>query len=331
MKRQLLPQMLKVFFETLLREDTIHLHLKTNIRQLIRDKEKEEYQPAVLSYQDESGGFVEREIKVKPRGNMRLKTCYFPPLRIKFSKKDLKAEGLKQKTKLKLVLSCEAGDNFEQMVLREYLVYKLYNLMTPNSFRVQLVHLFLEDVEGKEKPKKTFAFIIEQEDELANRMKGEIFEPNALSSSAIVKDSFDLLSVFQYVVGNTDWFVLNQHNIKLVKIPANRTILAVPFDFDFAGIVKAPYAVPNEKIPINSVSVRYFIGECREKGQFDKTIQLFKDKKTEMLALCENLPYLNKRTRDGMIKYLNDSFKILENPKKIRQEIRKGCGWKPVD
>ena len=319
----------KSIFSTLLRPDTIHLHLKTDLRQIIRKKEKEEYQSASLSYQMEDGTKATRDIQIKTRGNMRLKNCYLPPLQLKFSKKELKAEGLWKKSKLKLVLSCETRGDYEQYVVREYLIYKLYNLLTENSFRVQLVYLFLEDSEGKEKPKKTYAFLIEHEDELANRMEGEIIEPTAFSSSALMKDPYNLLSVFQYTVGNMDWFVLNRHNIKLVKIPSLSGVQAVPFDFDYAGLVNTPYAVPHVEMPINSVTDRYFLGRCLDEGQYEGSIQLILEKKTEMLTLCDACTHLDKRSHDWMRKFLEGSFKILENPKRMKQEIRNGCNWKP--
>ncbi len=317
-------------FQSLERAEILPMTLKTNTRKLVKEKMKEEYQPATLSYTDQDGNVVTREIEVKTRGNLRLNKCRYPPIRIKFAKEDIKQDGLSSPRRLKLVSGCEPGDLYQQLVLREYLVYKLFNVLTDNSFKVQLLNLTIEDTEGKDKPRETFAFVIEDEDELAERMGGEIYDPKAITTRALHPETYDLLAMFQFVVGNTDWFVLNKHNVKFVLNREEKTLKAVPYDFDYAGLVKSPYAVPNEKMPIENVVDRYFIGKCRDDGNYDSTIQHVLNHKEDMYAVVNNCEQLNNSSKDWAVKFLERSFEILENPKAINKEIERGCDWSPL-
>ncbi len=316
-------------FETLQRSDVLQMTLITDQKKLIREKEAEEYQPATLQYQDANGKPVVREIEVKTRGNMRLKTCYYPPLRIKISKDDVKTEGLKPLRKLKLVVGCKPGSEYEQLVLREYLTYRINNLLTDQSFQVQLVSLQMLDSEEKEKPRETLAFIIEDEDELAERLGGQMIEPSSMSRNALEKGSYDLLSLFQFVVGNTDWFVLNSHNTKFVRTHDPPSIIPIAYDFDFAGLVNSPYAVPNDKMPIKSVTERFYIGACRDEAEYKMAVEHVLSKKAEIMALADEVDSLSDRSRDYVIKYLTKSFDILENPKMRKREFKRGCDWTP--
>ena len=262
---------------------------------------------------------------------MRLKTCYYPPIRIKISEADIESEGLKHYSKLKLVATCKPGDDYQQMVLREYLAYKIRNIIDDYGFRVQLVSLHMEDSEGKQKPREVLAFVIEDEDEMAARLGGKIYDPGSVSRRALHQEAYGMLSIFQYLIGNTDWFVLNKHNLKFIRTEDPPGIIPIAYDFDFAGMVNAPYAVPNEKMPITSVRDRFFIGDCGVSGQYDEVINRLSSKKSEIFDLIDNCTYLNDRSRADVIKYLTTSFEILEDPNDLAKEIERGCGWSPID
>ena len=318
-------------FSTLKNSGILAIKIKTDQRKFIREKKKEIYQPAHLFFKDAKGEELAYEIQMKSRGNMRLKTCYYPPIRIKLTDSTLQENNLQNYPKLKLVVGCKGGESYEKLLLKEYLAYKINNIITENSFRVQLLELTMQDTEGKNEDRVSYAFAIEDQDEMAERLGGILFEPRSVSRRALQRASYDVLALFQYIIGNTDWFVLNKHNTKYVRTEEPPAIIPIAYDFDFAGMVNAPYAVPNEKIPISSVTQRYFIGECRDEGGYAETIRKLLDKKLEILKLVEDFTHLNERSRQNLIKYLNESFEILEDPKKQQKELAKGCGWSPLD
>jgi len=71
-------------------------------------------------------------IEVKARGNFRrlLGNCTYAPLMLRFeTMKSLNPPYFSGQKELKLVMPCQ-GDEY---VIREWLVYKLYNLLTPLS------------------------------------------------------------------------------------------------------------------------------------------------------------------------------------------------------
>lgn len=313
-------------FETLLREDLLSLHIKTNMKQLIKEKEEEKKQEAELSYLNKAGAKVVQAIKVRTRGNMRKNICSVPPIKIYFPKDTLEKAGFKRKfNDYKLVFSCQSSSIYENYILKEYLIYKLYNLFTENSYRVQLIHLTIEDTAEKHKTVESYGFIIENDDLLAARLNGELINPKILSPKSITPESYDQMAVFQFMVGNTDWFMYNKHNLKILKQPVVKYIAVIPYDFDYAGIINTNYATPHEKLPIEYVRERFFLGMCRDKGTYEPILQKFRDKKEAVLATCSNLQYLDEKAKKNAINYLEDFFEILDNPKKIRQKIVQHC------
>jgi hypothetical protein len=55
--------------------------------------------------------------------------------------------------------------------------------------------------------------------------------------------------MFQYMIGNTDWYVNTRHNIDIYQ-KKDGALIPVAFDFDFAGVINMPYAMPSREIPI---------------------------------------------------------------------------------
>ena len=70
------------------------------------------------------------------------------------------------------------------------------------------------------------------------------------------------MSIFQYMIGNLDWSVLKSHNIALFR-REDGTIIPLPFDFDYSGLVNAEYAVPPKALHLYSIRVRKYRGFCR--------------------------------------------------------------------
>ena len=319
------------FFQSLQKDELAELTLLTNQKKFIREKKKEQYQPAALIWKSPDGQEITYEVEIKSRGNMRLNTCYYPPIRLKLHDKYFSDGQFSGARKLKVVVACKGGVSYEQLVLKEYLAYRIYNLLSDLSFQVQLIKLTVKDTEEKVKDRTSLAFVIEDEDDMAQRIGGKIFDPKSISRKGLENESYHLLALFQYLIGNTDWFVLNKHNTKFVITKDPPAMIPIPYDFDFAGAVNAPYAVPHEKIPISSVSERYFIGECDEENGYDKTIGNIISQQKEIIQLIEKCEHLNQESSRQLLNFLETSFEIINNPKKIKAEIAKGCGWSPLD
>jgi len=315
-------------FSSLVQEDILELHLQTNFKKLIKEKDKEEKIASILNYKDATGKAISQNVKIKARGTVRKDNCYYPPIKLYFPKEDLENAGFRKKfNDYKLVLKCKNVGNQEELVLKEYLAYKMYQLMTDNSFKVQLVHLTIEDISGQQKTMQSYAFLLENSDELAARIKGKKvkIEKEVLTPDDIQPAQYDLMAVFQFMIGHTDWNVTGKNNLKVTQVVGENLPIAIPFDFDFAGIVNSDYAAPNEQLPIKQVTERFFLGKCREKGAYKATIQQFKDKKKAILNLVSNFKYLGAQSKTEMRTYLEGFFEIIGSSKMLKQQITESC------
>jgi len=313
-------------FETLYGEEIPHFHIKTKLKQIIRKKAKKENHVGLLTYQDKNGQTQEYTIKIRARGNMRNKVCFLPPLKIDFKKRDLVAAGIKEEfDDLKMVVRCKNSDSYEDYLLKEYLTYKLYNTLTDVSFRVQLIKLTLEDIEGKQKNIEAFAFLIESIEELAERVNGRIIGNQLFSAKYLDPIAYDRMCLFEFMIGNVDWHIIKQHNTKIVGLPEKKLIIPIPYDFDFSGLVSTPYATPHTKLPILDIRERYYLGPCREENAHDPIFELFNKKKTELIATIEEFELLGPKPKKSMLSYLQSFFEILDNPKSYNSQIVKHC------
>ena len=304
-------------FATLWREGMLELTLETDHEKLANERAGKKYQSGTLEFQDNHGETVRLDIQVKTRGNMRLRECTYAPLKIHHTGSD---------ESLKIVLGCKSDDVDQQALVREYVVYKLYNIISDHSLQVQLVNLLLKDINGNDESKQIFALIIEGFDESAARLGAAIYRSKKPSTKDLKKRSYQTLALFQYFVGNTDWQVSSQHNIRFIEASPEGAIEGLPYDFDHGGLVNASYAVPAKNMPITSVQDRFFSGDCDLTG-YEEVAQIFFDHRDELLNVPKNCRQLNDASREYVINYMNRSFEILANRSHLRSEIKRGCTW----
>ena len=172
------------------------------------------------------------DIKLKTRGHFRREKeiCDFPPIEKKFHQQDSIFWLFSNQSKLKLVTNCRTNqDRYQQYILQEYLVYRIYNILTNFSFRVRLANITYEDVGKKHGNVNSWGFMIENIQQVASRNSSKpikIFIDNPDNPDYLLST---MLSIFQYMIGNTDWF-LPDHNLKLITTLNQRDTVAVPFD-----------------------------------------------------------------------------------------------------
>ena len=111
----------------------------------------------------------------------------------------------------------QPGSESEKNILIEYLIYKMFSAMTDTSFRVRLLTINYIDSENKKKPFTQFGFFIEPVQMLADRTNSVEIESRALNQKTIYPRMMDRIAIFNYMIGNFDWAVPNQHNIKTFK------------------------------------------------------------------------------------------------------------------
>jgi hypothetical protein len=191
--------------ENLFESDKIlDITLKGNIHELLNDRSGNgKYYAMILSYKSQDSIETDQAINVKTRGHFRLQktNCTYPPLLLNIENTTASSV-FPAKSKLKLVMPCR-GDEY---ILHEWLVYKLYNVITPQSFRARLVRVKLEDVKNKKMPSPFYGIILEEEIEMAPR-NNCILVKKKIPPQETKREPFLRMAVFEYLIGNTDWSV----------------------------------------------------------------------------------------------------------------------------
>lgn len=308
-------------------DKVLKLTIESDYKNLQKNKTDREYQKAILKYQLNDTVLLSRKIKIKPRGNFRLNNCYYPPLKINFPKKDAKLKMIREFDKLKMVVQCKGGRSFENYLLGEYLAYKLYNILTDYSFRVRLLKVRYVDTGSKKKPIDSYAFIIEDIDNLAKRVNGVEIETKHIGDKFLFRDQSALLFLFEYFIGNTDWSIPGLHNIKLIK-PNDHTktqVYVIPYDFDYSGIINATYAIPHEMLDIKTVRERLYRGYCRTPEEWQRVVNIFNDKKEDIYALYRQSGLLDKYDLKSTLNYIDSFYETINTPNAFKREIINNC------
>lgn len=316
-------------FKELNRDGTLELTLETDFKNLVKKKYQEEYQEATLKLADTLGTPIVYKAKIRTRGNIRKKVCYYPPLKLKFKKSWLVENGMDSTfNDLKLVIGCRKGDFYNGLVLKEYLAYQLFAVLSEHHFRTQLVSITINDTGDSWKPYQTKAFIIENQDELAFRFDGRCTKPRIMSNKRIWKRQLALVALFQYMIGNTDWAFSNSHNIRFLRSRNNMKAIPIAYDFDYSGMVNAPYAVHRESLDdtgMEDIRDRYFLGSCENKKAFEAVRTIFLEKKAAFYQVVQEFEDLSEKDRKIILHYFDDFFDIMESPKAFQKQIIDAC------
>lgn len=310
-------------------DEILNLSFRFDMTAYQRKKPKEEYMKAILTYHLNEKDSINKEIKLKSRGEMRNGYCSFPPIRLNFKKAGFEKDDIKEIEKLKLVTHCQYGN--EEYLFKEYLIYKLFNVLTDTSFRVRLLKVEYIDTNEKKKKHKvvnTYAFFIEPIEILAKRINSVEVSSVNLSQKNIYPHLMDRLAIFNYMIGNTDWSVPNQHNCKiLTSLVYNPTGLGiiVPYDFDYSGLVDADYAIPYEGLGLESVRERRYVGICRSEESFIQSLKEFSDKKLEFYKIINDFQLLNQKEKGKMLDYLDGFFEGIDKENSVVNYLRNEC------
>jgi len=304
----------------------LRMELKGNIRAVMDDRgDAPVFHPLTLSYRNENGQEVLLTVQVKTRGHFRKarENCSYPPLLISFPKKDsTQSTVFAGQVKLKLVMPCK-DDSY---VVKEWLVYKLYNLITPRSFRARLVKLIMNDDQRKKQSPPLFGILLEDETQVAKRNNMILVNRKLLRPEGTEQKNFLDMAVFEYMIGNTDWSVQYLQNIKLLAKDSMDIPLTVPYDFDHAGIVSPPYAMPAEELQMSSVRERRFRGYCvGDMSRFDQSIALFNSLKNQFYSVYTTCPYLDAKSIKTITEYLDAFYKTINNPKELKKDFTYPC------
>jgi len=324
-------------FQPLFRShEALRLRIEADFKTIRRDRDDEsEERPGTVYLIRDDGTEEAFPVQIRTRGRFRLEsnTCQFPPLRINFVKGEVKETLFEGQDKVKLVTHCRDSDQYEQNTVKEYLVYRLYNVLTPYSLQARMAHITYVDTSGDDDTVERLGFFIEMEEAMAERTGGEILPDSVqrfgLHPARILSANASRVSLFQYMVGNTDFSMYGAngtppHNAIPVSLPEGG-IMPVPYDFDWTGFVGARYARPDPSLGTRSVRQRVFRGLCRSDVDYAALYATFLSHREAMTAIVRDEALLEEDEKKDALEYLDEFWETLENERNRQRRIEGAC------
>jgi len=311
------PTIFKEIKENNLQAVTIY----TAIDSILLNKKTNNSYPATFVYTNTVGKKLEKSVTLKPRGKSRRLYCSFPPLKISFSDKDLLSTGLRKKHRsLKMVTHCNTGADANQNVLKELLAYQIYNELSHNSLKVQLLKVTYRDINSDDSLER-YAILIEDIDELAEQKDSKEVESFGKSLNDFEQNNANIFALFQFMIGNPDWKIRNQSNVKFIQSNVDKGLKLIPYDFDSSGFVHPKYARPLNHLGLKSMKQRLFMGQFKNKSAREQVITLFNNKKESIYSLIKNCKQLNSVNRKETIAYLDVFYEIINSKRHLNRAI----------
>lgn len=283
-----------------------------------------------------AGGAETHAVRLEPRGITRRQrdVCQFPPIRVVFDRPPPAGSLFAGQRRLKLVTHCRAAEGFQNFLLLEYAAYRVNNALTPLSFRVRLAQIDYRDGAGRPTASR-YGFFIEDIDDVARRngmqaaQMGERFPVTRLSPADAAR-----FAIFQYMIGNLDWAMQAGpagdnccHNSRPVgpQGAGSAQLVPVPYDFDFSGVVSAPYATPPSSVPVSNVRQRRYRGLCRHNDQARALLAEFRARAPEIRQAVASVPSLERGARDRALGYLDGFFRDIATDQSAEAKLLKTC------
>ena len=272
-------------------------------------------------------------IRLSARGitRRRKETCSFPPLRVELARPAAASSLFAGQRRLKLVTHCRSSEGFQQHLLLEYAAYRIFNLVSPTSFRVRLATVDYAEPSGKTLTSR-WGFFIEDLDDVAKRNGlAQAQVGDRIQSSQLDPRQAARVALFEYMIGNLDWSMRAGpqgegccHNVRLVS-GTGGLMVPTPYDFDYSGLVDAPYAVPPDGFSINNVKSRVYQGYCAHNAEAVAAAAEFRARRPAIEAMLGQIPGMSDRTRSKAIAYLIGFYGQIATDETLRSKILKGC------
>lgn len=298
-------------FEDWYGDEVLEIKLKVDIDAIYENRKTNNYFPAEFTITNQRAATQSWNIKVKVRGMFRRMKCDFPPLKLNFNKNELLGAGYNDNDKFKLVTHCLNSKEGDANVFKEYLAYQMLYELNPQTYRAQLVRITYVDT-NDESQFTNYGILLESTKSLKTRLNAEECE-NCYNLQRNEVDHYHLnvIAMFNYMIGNTDWSVISNKNIKIFKQKHTGKYLVVAYDFDFSGLVHTSYAMPNVNLALTNVKDRYFLGLPVAPSDLEAVKDYFLQKAPVIFNMVEQQPYLKKGTKNCMKKYLEEFYEQL--------------------
>lgn len=310
-------QTTKSIFSFLSKKDSSLITLELDLPALVEGKKTNTYFPAKIRLENGQ----ELPLQVRPRGKFRRRISEIPPLKFKFSKKNLQALQLDTLNEVRLVLPKSFDIEGESRLQKEYLAYRMYEKVSPYHLKARLIRLRLYDQTTQTSQPTVWAMLLEHEEELMARLGGGLIQQFGLSNEDLDPYYAALNASFQFMIGNTDWSIPDQRNILLYKEPSSDNIIPIPYDFDFSGLVDAPYASPTKESGLNSVRDRALMAEGLSKRAIQQAMKVLNEQEAYFIESCKRAHLEPKHSRQVQ-QYLASFFTAIKQYHELPERIK---------
>jgi hypothetical protein len=315
-------------------DSVLEAKLVAPLDRIMEQRDSDEELPGTFELFSEDGSSLQVPVQVRTRGNYRHgeDVCQFAPLRLNFKKSDVKNTALHKQDKVKLVTHCQnRSANYEQAVIREYLVYRVLNVFTDFSFRARLLRISYVDSDSNDSDDATFAILIESDKRLAKRLNLDELEVDSVQLEMLNRKHTNLISIYEYIIGNLDFSPIAGpegkpccHNFALF-IDDKKMSWAIPYDFDMTGFVESLHYAPNPKYKQRNVRQRVYRGRCYNQELLPATLQIFRDKRADALAVIAAQTELKEFVRKRIDSYVQSFYDLLEKEEELLEQFAEAC------
>ena len=179
---------------------------------------------------------------------------------------------------------------------------QMFNLLTESSYRTKLFDIAYVDKSSGESV-ESIAFLIESNKELADRHDGKWCDCMGSSANDIDAERHELVSLFQFMIGNRDMDVKTEHNVRFLERKGQK-LFPFPYDYDFSIFVKAPYAY----VSTLNFQPRLYLGFEQNEALIPDLKKRFLDLKKPFYDLIRNNEYITKADRKWCLKYIKSFY-----------------------
>jgi hypothetical protein len=270
------------------------------------------------------------DVELRVRGNKRLdaEVCSRPPLWVDFEPEAIKKTLYAHQKSVKLVVLCKGRVEYRNYLRTEFLIYRMFNLLTPLSYRVRWANVTYLDEKGKTRLEP--GFFVERKSRVAKRNKLEKTKVGSILVSKLEPDSSALVALFQYMVSNADYSIVASaddsccHNAKIL-LDEDSLYRPVIYDFDSTGLVNASYAVANSALNLKKVTQRLYRGYCEHNRQVSEARLLILSMRKELLEVLEADTVLAIKSRKKRVKYFTESLELIADDDTWRAKVLDVC------
>ncbi|RAI85994.1 hypothetical protein [Algoriphagus yeomjeoni] len=307
-------------------DEILEVSMKFSVKKLRNETNDSTLLDSYLIYKNTDGSQDTLDVGLRVRGNFRRENCFYPPVRMRLKKREGKGNIFDGSRNLKIVFPCATNKNADSFIVKEYLCYQLYEEVSQYTFKTRMIRVnFQNEDDKKGRTEQFLGFLIEDDDKVAERFDAEVLENKKVAGTFLEDTAAVRHDLFQYMIGNTDWSSLYQHNMKILKLDS-KTAIPLAYDFDMTGMVKPPYAQVSSLVDIDDVSQRLYRGFCRDEALMKTIRDEFLSKEQLLFDHIQQLAHLvPDQEVKNMTTYLKEFFVVLKDDRLFEINILSAC------